>query len=95
MSMMDIFAILNQKFQGKKTYTAGIVTSLSALLAYFAGDITLFESLQLVVPAILAMAVRHGQTTEGENAAAAAIISAEIASGKTLDEIVAEVEAAE
>lgn len=95
MTFADLIAFMNQKFEGKKTYTTAIVTILSALLAYFGGELTMFETLQLVIPAVLGASIRHGLKTETETATAAALISAEIASGKTLDQIIEEVETSE
>lgn len=87
MNILELFAMLNRKFEGKKTYTTAIITILSAALAYFAGELTLFETLQLAIPAIMGAFVRHGLKTEGQTSAAVAIVSAEIAAGKPIEEI--------
>lgn len=68
MNMLSILSVLNQKFQGKKTYATAIVTILGALLAFFNGDITVLQGLELSVPALLGMFIRNGVTTEIQKA---------------------------
>lgn len=46
--------------KGKKTYITGFLSVLGAVGAYLAGDATLMEAINLVIPAILAMTVRNG-----------------------------------
>jgi hypothetical protein len=45
---------------GYKTYIAGALTVLGALGGLFSGNLTADAALNLVVPAVLAMTVRHG-----------------------------------
>ncbi|HWA31529.1 MAG TPA: hypothetical protein VG867_10530 [Rhizomicrobium sp.] len=45
---------------GYKTYIAGAITILGALGGYFTGNLTPEAAVNLVVPAVLAMTVRHG-----------------------------------
>jgi hypothetical protein len=45
---------------GYKTYIAGALTILSAVGGYLAGNLTPEAAANLVVPAVLAMTVRHG-----------------------------------
>jgi hypothetical protein len=58
---MNIATILSI-FSGKKTYSAGIVAILTAALAYASGEANIIDALQIIVPAILAMTLRHGMT---------------------------------
>lgn len=51
-------------FSGYKTYITAALTILSAIAAYLVGDVALVDAIQLVVPAILAITVRAGITTE-------------------------------
>jgi hypothetical protein len=50
-------------FQGYKTYIVGALAVLGALGGYLDGDMTLVAALNIAVPAILAMTVRHGIST--------------------------------
>lgn len=50
-------------FSGYKTYIVGGLAVLGAIGGYLDGDLTLAAALQLMVPAILAMTVRHGIST--------------------------------
>ena len=84
MTITEIFAMLNSKFDGKKTYTVAIITSLTAATAYFSGQMTMFETLQIVIPAILGATIRHGVKTEAVKTSTVAIVSAEIASGNEI-----------
>ncbi|MBI3678467.1 MAG: hypothetical protein HY243_17810 [Proteobacteria bacterium] len=54
-------------FQGYKTYIVGVLALLSALGGYLDGDMTITAALQIAVPAILAMTVRHGIATTAAN----------------------------
>ncbi len=45
---------------GYKTYVVGVLTALGALGGWLSGDVTPVAALNLAVPAILAMTVRHG-----------------------------------
>lgn len=60
---LSILEMLNKKFAGKKTYIVAIATVLGTLSTYFLGEITLLETLQLVVPAVIGATLKHGQTT--------------------------------
>ena len=71
-----LFSVLNTKFSGKKTYLTSIVTILGTAATYFSGQSTLFESLQIAIPALLAIFIRHGISSSMENAAAAAVAAA-------------------
>lgn len=48
---------------GYKTYIAGALTILGALGGYLTGNLAMDQAVNLVVPAILAMTVRHGIST--------------------------------
>lgn len=48
---------------GYKTYIAGAFTLLGALGGFLSGNLTPDAALNLVVPAVLAMTVRHGVAT--------------------------------
>ncbi|MEI9989904.1 MAG: hypothetical protein WDM86_07680 [Rhizomicrobium sp.] len=45
---------------GYKTYIVGALTALGALGGWLTGDLTPVAALNLAVPAVLAMTVRHG-----------------------------------
>ena len=45
---------------GYKTYIVGTLTALGAIGGWLAGDMTPVAALNLAVPAVLAMTVRHG-----------------------------------
>jgi hypothetical protein len=45
---------------GYKTYIVGMLAVLGALGGYLDGDLTLVAALNLAVPALLSMTVRHG-----------------------------------
>lgn len=45
---------------GYKTYIAGALAILGALGGYLTGNLPVEQALNLVVPAVLAMTVRHG-----------------------------------
>lgn len=45
---------------GYKTYIVGGISVLGALGGYLTGDMTLAAALNLAVPAVLAMTLRHG-----------------------------------
>ncbi len=47
-------------FSGYKTYIVAAVATISAIAAYFAGDATLAETIQLVVTAALGATLRNG-----------------------------------
>ena len=47
-------------FSGYKTYIAGALTILGALGGFLTGNLAADQAINLVVPAILAMTVRHG-----------------------------------
>ncbi len=51
---------------GYKTYIAGGLTILGAVLGVLDGDLTLQAALPVIVPAILAMTVRHGIATSAK-----------------------------
>lgn len=53
---------------GKKTYFAAAATVLGAVSAALAGTLTWPEALAIIVPAILAVTIRHGVTTEIQKA---------------------------
>ena len=76
MTFSEMMVLLNSKFDGKKTYATAVVTILSAALAYFAGELTMFEALQLGIPALLASTLRHGLKTEAATAAASVVTPA-------------------
>lgn len=48
---------------GYKTYIVGGLTILGALGAFLSGNLAPADALNLVIPAILAMTVRHGVAT--------------------------------
>lgn len=48
---------------GYKTYIAGALTILGALGGFLTGNLGVDQAVNLVVPAILAMTVRHGVST--------------------------------
>lgn len=50
-------------FSGYKTYIAGALAVLGALGGFLSGDLTPLAAVNLAVPAILAMTVRHGIAT--------------------------------
>lgn len=50
---------------GYKTYIMAGATVIGAVAAYLVGDETLQQALEIIVPAILAMAIRHGISTTG------------------------------
>jgi hypothetical protein len=50
-------------FSGYKTYIAGALTILGALGGFLTGNLAPDQAINLVVPAILAMTVRHGVST--------------------------------
>lgn len=45
---------------GYKTYIAGALAILSAIGGYLTGNLTVEAAANLVLPAVLAMTVRHG-----------------------------------
>ena len=49
---------------GYKTYVTGGVAIVGAVAAYLVGDMTLADSAQLVVTALLGMFIRHGSKTD-------------------------------
>jgi hypothetical protein len=49
--------------KGYKTYIVGVLAALGAIGGWLDGDMTLLAALNLAVPAILAMTVRHGVAT--------------------------------
>jgi hypothetical protein len=51
-----VSAMLN----GYKTYIVGTLTALGAIGGWLTGDMTPVAALNLAVPAVLAMTVRHG-----------------------------------
>jgi hypothetical protein len=59
--------IINQgttdMLSGYKTYIAGALTILGALGGFLTGNLGVDQAVNLVVPAILAMTVRHGVST--------------------------------
>jgi hypothetical protein len=48
---------------GYKTYIAGALTLLGALGGFLSGSLTPDAALNVVVPAVLAMTLRHGIST--------------------------------
>ena len=48
---------------GYKTYLAGALTILGAIGGFLTGTLPVEQAVNLVVPAILAMTVRHGIST--------------------------------
>lgn len=52
--------------KGYKTYIVGAVAIVGAVGAYLAGDTSITEALQIIVPAVLGMTIRHGITTEAD-----------------------------
>lgn len=50
-------------FTGKKTYILGTLAVLTELARFLTGGETLDQMLTIVVPAVLAMTVRHGIST--------------------------------
>lgn len=82
--IMKIYELLNSKFEGKKTYSVAAITVLSAFISYFAGELSMFQALQIVVPAVMGATIRHGVKTEATKTATVAIVSAEIASGNDI-----------
>lgn len=48
---------------GYKTYIAAIVAIVGAVGAYLSGDADLQSTLQIVIPAVFAMTIRHGIST--------------------------------
>lgn len=48
---------------GYKTYIAGALTILGALGGFLTGNLAVDQAINLVVPAVLAMTVRHGVST--------------------------------
>lgn len=48
---------------GYKTYIAGALTILGGLGGFLTGNLAPDQAINLVVPAILAMTVRHGVST--------------------------------
>lgn len=50
---------------GYKTYIVGVLAVLGALGGWLDGDLTALAALNLAVPAVLAMTVRHGVATTG------------------------------
>lgn len=50
-------------FSGYKTYIAGALTILGALGGFLTGTLAPEQAISLVVPAVLAMTVRHGVST--------------------------------
>lgn len=46
--------------KGYKTYILGGVTIIGAVATWLVGDISLDQAVQLVVPALLGMTIRHG-----------------------------------
>ena len=46
--------------KGKKTYITAILAVLGAVGAYLTGDLALTETIQVVIPAIMAATVRNG-----------------------------------
>lgn len=49
---------------GYKTYIAGSLAILGAIGGFLDGDLLLPAALQIIVPAILAMTLRHGIATK-------------------------------
>lgn len=80
----SLIAMMNSKFEGKKTYSVAAITVLSALVSYFAGELTMFQTLQIAIPAVFAATIRNGVTTEATKTSTVAIVSAELASGKDI-----------
>ena len=52
---------------GKKTYITGIVAIVSAAGAYLIGDVSLADTAQIVVTALLGMFIRDGVNTATGN----------------------------
>ena len=47
-------------FSGYKTYITATVAVITTIGTYLSGDATLAESIQIIVPAILAVTIRQG-----------------------------------
>lgn len=69
----------NETFKGKKTYAAAALTILGALTAYLGGEVTMYQALLTMVPAIFASTLRHGIKTAAIDAAKAIIAAEEAA----------------
>lgn len=52
--------------KGYKTYIVGGIAIVGAVGAYLVGDTSITDALQIIVPAVLSMTVRHGITTEAK-----------------------------
>lgn len=50
--------------QGYKTYITGAVAIFGAIGAYLVGDVSLVDTAQIVVTALLGMFIRAGVTTD-------------------------------
>lgn len=61
---IETLALLNQKFKGKKTHAAAVIAICSALLAFFSGDATLLQALQLGFTGLFASTIRSGVANE-------------------------------
>jgi hypothetical protein len=51
---------------GYKTYIVGVLAVLGAVGGWLDGDLTLLAALNVAVPALLAMTVRHGVATAAQ-----------------------------
>lgn len=49
---------------GKKTYIVGIGAILGAVAGVMTGTLTIEQAVQLALPALMGMTIRHGVTTE-------------------------------
>ena len=50
--------------RGKKTFVTGGLSILGALAAYFTGEATVIDAVNIIVPSVLSMTVRHGIATQ-------------------------------
>jgi hypothetical protein len=64
----NMLALLNEKFKGKKTYATAIAAVSAALIAYFGGEATLFQALQLGFTGVLGGTLRHCLACQHEEA---------------------------
>ena len=53
--------------KGYKTYIVGALAILGALGGWLDGDLTPLAAINMALPALLAMTVRHGVTTEAKS----------------------------
>ena len=58
-----------EALKGKKTYFTAGAAVLTALGAYFSGEVNLVVMIQTVFAALMVVFLRHGVTSEAEKAA--------------------------